>query len=285
MKTLQQLFSSTDTYSDLLESDTGYIYDKLIEAVRDELIADKLLALRIGPESIKGDSIDVEIEDRNSAYVNLIAQGAEISAPGGSFTERTYKPKKYGAMPMITEELIEDGKFDLLDFQLRQVGYQMGRKLDTLVFQAIEDGAAANSTAHTVAAGGTAITDDNIISAMGFVEEDGYKCTDFVVSPQAIADIRNIDKFVDADKARVTDPSQRFIGRIFGMNVWESPNSYTTKTSYIVDKKYAVALAEKRPITVKNYDAVNRDMRGVAITARWDADYLYKEACAQITRT
>jgi predicted transcriptional regulator len=158
----------------------------------------------------------------------------------------------------------------------------MAEKLDYLILEQIAAGSTAGSQN---VSGSTAITLANIVNAMYNIEYDGYTPTDMIVTPEVAMDMRQISEFVHADKSGVTNISQRFIGTIFGMRVWESRNFSTTNIeyAYIIDRDWALCLAEKRPITMERYDDVTRDVTGVVFTARWNARYLQANACSHIT--
>jgi len=283
IKGLTELFGITSDESHMLESDTGYIYNTMIKAVQDKLIGGNLLALRLGPNDIHGKSVDVQLQDRN-AMVTLgpIAEGAEIPQAKQAFSELTYTPLKYGGFPLITEEMIEDNKFAVLDLNIKEAGYQMARIIDKEILKAIETGADAAS--HNSAC--TGLTLAGINTAMEYLELDGYNATDLIVAPGEAKDLRQLDVFNDASKTGSGDSAvnTKLIGSIYGgMKVWETLNINTPGDALILDRSEAICLAEKRPITIKNYDATTRDMRGAVATMRMAAGYLRKEACCTIT--
>jgi HK97 family phage major capsid protein len=255
------------------------IYDVLVKAVRSKLVATNVLAIRVSKGSFPGDSIKIDLADRNTMLVHEIAEGAEVPIDYGTISDFTITPKKYGLRPLITKEMMEDGKWDLIQYNLEEAGYQMARKLDSLLLAQIEAGDTASS--NTVSGSG-AITVANINTAIYNLENNDYSATDFIVSPAIAMDIRNIDTFVEADKAGVTNPSKGLIGRILGMTVWQS-SQVTADYAYVIDKDHALVLAEKRPITIERYDDVTRDLSGAVVTARWGVRYLRENACCVIT--
>ena len=52
------------------------IYGTLIDAVKEKLIATNFIALRIGKESIPGDSIKIDYVDKDVMVVHEVAEGA-----------------------------------------------------------------------------------------------------------------------------------------------------------------------------------------------------------------
>jgi HK97 family phage major capsid protein len=261
----------------------SYLYDTVFESVRDELVCRPKAAMVI--TTIPGSSVDIDTTDRNSISVQEVAEGAEIPIDVQAYSTFNLKPKKYAVRPLITKEMIEDSKYDVIDLNLREAGYQMARNEDNIVFATLTTGAAAAS--HTIT-GSTAITIANITEAISDLEIDGYKADTMYVSPQIACDIRNIDTFVEADKLGSTEMREKgFIGKIYGMSVIENAHvsQSTTYDCYIIDSRYAFVIAEKRPVTIENYDDKTRDMSGIVVTQRINTRYLFKEAIAHITTT
>jgi len=284
VKKLTELFSVRDDESHMIESETGYIYDKLIAAASEKMIGTELLALRLGPGDIPGSSTDVQLADKDTLGVHgPIAEGAEIPHAKMTFSELTYTPLKYGAFNLITEEMVEDNKFAVQDFHLKEIGYQIAQKYDTEILKAIETGADANSTDHNATC--TGLTLAGITDAMEFIEADSYTPTDLIVQSSEVKDLRKLDVFVDASiSGGPSAVNTNLIGSIYGnVKVWQSENVNTSGDALMLDRSAAVCLAEKRPITVKGYDPVLQDARGAVATCRMAAGYLRKEACCTIT--
>lgn len=279
-KTLAEIMTTTTEPHQIPST----LYGNLIDAVRKNLILAPL-SMKIGAGSIKGSTLDVVTEDRDSSAVHTLGQGQEIPIDLGETSTFSLTPLKYGLRPVVTKEMQEDGQWDMIQFNMQLSGYKMADKLDTLLFAQLDAGAAlttddngATRTANTTSG---ALSIANIASTMEFLETDGYKCTDFIVHPAVAADIRTVAEFVHADKSGVTDVSQGLIGTIFGMKVHVSRNA-TANYGYIIDRRHALMYAEKRPVTIERYNDVTRDLSGVAVTARWAARYLRPDAIAYI---
>jgi len=260
------------------------LYGNLIDAVRKNLILAPM-SMKIGAGSIKGSSIDIVTEDRDSSAVHSIGEGQEVPIDLGETSTFNLKPTKFGLRPVVTKEMQEDGQWDMITWNMNLAGYKMADKLDTLLFTELDTGAAlttddngASRTANTTSG---AFNFANLTATMKMLEEDGYKCTDMICHPAVVEDIRNIAEFVHADKSGTTNPSQGLIGRIFGMDVHMSRNA-TSNYAYIIDRRHALIYAEKRPVTIERYNDVTRDLSGVVVTARWDARYLRPDAMAYI---
>ena len=233
---LMELMTTTTSPS-MIESE---IYASVIEAVQENLVMAQNLALRISPQAIPGSEITIVLQSKDSLTVQELGEGQEIPIDVENVTSITLTPVKYGIRPLITREAQEDNKWDVIQRNIKEAGYQMAKKLDSLI---ITDGLAAGDTSavHTVT-GSTAITIDNITEAIYNIELDGYTANTFVISAEVAKDIRNIDTFVEADKAGIVNPGVGLIGTIFGMKVYQT-NQLTAKYAYVFDNRHALVLA------------------------------------------
>ena len=273
----EYLSRSTGTEGSLLI--VKKIYDKLIEAVEKKRITRADAAMVFGPADIPGASIDVELVTADSLSIKLIAEGAGIPIDVVAYTSFNMKPQKYGVRPLITKEMMEDGKWNLLEHNIMIAGKEMGENEDGLIVtQALDN-------ATNTVAGGSAITIANITRAMQYLEDTDYEANTMYIGPEVLNDLRNIDTFVEADKLGSTEMlNNGFVGRLYGMTVkLISGNIITSTYAYVFDKFQAFCIAEKRPVTIEKYDDVTHDISGATITQRVIARQLRADAICKIT--
>jgi len=254
------------------------IYDTLIEAVNKKMLDRSLAAIYIGPGGIPGSSVDIDTVDPDSQTVYRIAEGAEVPLNVESYSSFNMKPVKYGVRPLITREMQEDSKWDLIAHNVRTVGTELAENETALI---VTD---ALDNAGNTQAGGANITVSDITRAMQYLEDNDYNPTDIIVGPEVANDLRNIDSFSEWDKSGGVSPQDNLIGTIYGMNVIRvSGNLMTTTTSYVIDKEHAYVITEKRPITIERYDDHTHDMTGVVVTQRLKVRQLRANAICKIT--
>ena len=277
MGRLQELLTR-DAESEAIPST---LYGTLIDSVRANLVGTQLLALRFGPNDIPGSSIDVCLNTKDSMQVMQIAEGAEFPKQQAAMETFNLKPLKYGMSIGITKEMIEDAKWSMVEWQTKEAGYQMAKKLDSLIMAQIEAG---NDVAGHTVSGSTAVTLANISEAIKNVRDDGYEPNYYVICPAVEDDLHRIDTFHEADKLGSREVLETgHIGRIMGMTVLVTTQVQTANSSYVLDSRQALVLAEKRPITIEQYKQENADLVGIAVSARWKARYLRAEAISEIT--
>ena len=277
---------------ELLQTDMGTegqlliprkIHDSLIEEVDKNLIPRSEAALYFGPGDIPGSSIDVDLVTPNYLDVRVVGEGAEVPQDQTQYTSTNLKPVKYGVAIRITKEMLEDGKWNLLDHNIKIAGKRFAENETSLILSGALD--SANSTV----TGGAAITIANITRAMQYLDDEDYTPTTLFVGMEVLNDLRNIDTFVEVNKIGNRDMLERgFLGTIFGLNVIKfstnaAPSSTYSLYAYVTDKAHAYMIAEKRPVTVTNFDLPVYELSAASITQRILVKYLRTKAMCKIT--
>ena len=256
------------------------IYDTLISETAKKLIPRSEAAIYLGPADIPGSSVDIDLETPNTLLIREMGEGAEAVMDNQEYTSFNMKPVKYGAVIRITRELIEDGKWNLLERNIMTAGKRAAENENSLI---ISD--ALDNASNTVS-GGAAVTIPNITRAIQYLEDKDFTATTYFVGNEVVNDLRNIDTFVEYQKVGNTDMlTKGFLGNIYGMNVIQvsSNAGMTSTTSYVIDKQYAYVIAEKRPFTIEKFKMETFDMEGAVVTQRIKVRQLRADAIAKIT--
>lgn len=257
------------------------IMPTLIEEVEKTLIPREMAAMVWGPDQIKGSSFTVNLETPNTLSVRQIGEGAEVPLDAIGFSTVTFTPVKYGVAIRITREMMEDSQFELLQRNIRIAGRRFAENETNLVLGQLD-------TANATTAGGANVTISNITESMYDLESNDFKPTDFLVGDEVAMDLRNIDVFVEANKAGNTEMMSRgFIGTVFNMNVARfSTNAGTNAvatSAYVFDRSQAYGIAISRDITIENFTLPTYDMEGAVLTQRIDVKALRTKAISKIT--
>jgi len=259
------------------------IYNTLIDEVDKTLIPRTEAAMYFGPGDIPGSSIDVDLVTENKAIVRIVAEGAEIPIDQSEYTSFNLKPVKWGVSVRITREMIEDAKWNMLQHNLKIFGKRFAENEQKLILQDALD----NAT-NTVA-GGAAITIANITRAIQYLDDADYTATTLFVGMEVLNDLRNIDTFVEANKVGNTDMIRRgFLGTIYGLSVIKfstnaCPSTTYSKYAYVTDRMHAYVIAEKRPVTIENFEMPAFDMSAATVTQRIKVRHLRASAITKIT--
>lgn len=257
------------------------IYEVLVDEADKALIPRSEAGWVFTAGDIPGSSIELNLLTPNTMDVRIIAEGAEIPMDEAAYTTLNLRPTKYGVAIRITREMLEDGTFNLLQHNIMIAGRRFAENENSLVVTALE--AAANTVT-----GGAAVTIANITRAIQFLHDNDFTPTTYAVGMEVLNDLQNIDTFTEADKLGSREMIERgFVGRLYGMNVTKvSTNAgMTATTSYVYDKKWAYAIAEKRPISIENFEVRTHDMSASAITHRISVTAVRTAAIGRITST
>lgn len=281
IKTIKEYLSTgTGTEGSLLIPKS--IYNVLIRAVDKALIPRSEAALYLGPSAIPGSSKDINLENVDSLAVREIGEGAEVVLDEVEYTSFNIKPKKYGVAIRITREMLEDANFDLLQQNITRAGIEFAENENSIT---ITD--ALDNAANTVS-GGASVTIANITRAIQYLEDSDFAATTYFVGNEVLNDLRNIDTFVEFAKVGNTDMiTKGFLGNVYGMNVIRvSTNAgMTATTSYVTCNTQAYMIAEKRPVTMENFELATFDMSGCVLTQRIALRHVRSSAIAKITST
>ncbi len=276
---------------ELLQTDMGTegqlliprkIYDTLIEEVDKTLIPRSEAAMYFGPGDIPGSSLDLDLVSPNFMKVRVVGEGAESPMDQTIYTSINLKPVKYGVAIRITKEMLEDAKWNLLQHNVTVAGKRFAENETSLIITELDN-------ATNTVSGGAAITIANITSGMQYLEDKDYTASTLFVGAEVLNDLRNIDTFVEANKVGNTEMLTRgFLGNIYGMNVLRfstnaAPSTTYSKYAYVTDKLHAYVIAEKRPVTISNFDLPLYDMSAANITQRIKVRYLRADAICRIT--
>ena len=259
------------------------IHDTLIEEVDKNLIPRSEAAIYFGPSDIPGSSIDVDLVDPNKMDVRIVAEGAEIPIDQSEYESFNMKPQKWGVGLRITREMLEDSKWNLLQHNVKIAGKRFAENETSLI---LSD---ALGNYGNLVTGGASLTIANITRAMQYLDDADYTPTTLFVGMEALNDLRNIDTFVEANKVGNTDMLQRgFLGTIYGLSVLKfstnaAPTTTYSKYAYVTDRMHAYCIAEKRPVTVENFEMPVYDMSAASITQRIKVRHMRANAIAKIT--
>ena len=278
MKTTQELLSTgLASEGTLLMEST--IFPTLLREREKRRIPSELISMSIGPEAIAGESISFNLVTKDTIAIHRVAEGGLFPLEADSYTEFNIKPVKKGLSLEITAEMQEDGKFPLLQDNMKSVGIALADEDNTdMVSDALDQG---TNTISSI----TALTIANVTRGMRYLEDADYEASDMILGTTRVQDLRNIDTFVEAQKFGSREMLENgFVGTLYGMKVWRvSTGIATTTDGWILDRKYAIIKTTKRPITIKNFDDVKHDLTGATVSTRYKYRQKFADAICLLT--
>ena len=281
-----------------------------IKAIDTKLVIQKLPGFFLDNQLLtdKGDTKTYTFALEDNMAGDIVAPGAEIPESEELYTsEITLKVRKIGVRPMITTELIEDGRWDEMGRQMQRATYKMAFLIDRACGRGMtqESGAfpatGLNSArlierAPTDAASGLTIPDD-ILNLVDAIEQNNGRATDIIMHPNYYRGIRatawfapSVERMQDGATGPV-NTENGLVGTAYGLRWWSSKN-LAYSGSHVLGSGLAIAwdatqapfaFLNKRPLTLKtNYD-FNRDINGFQFTQRFNVMNIQPSAVAWIT--
>lgn len=225
----------------------------------------------------------------SNTYAPEIAESAVIPISQQNYTSVQFSAKKYGGRPLITNELIEDGIFDIGAQEVKFMGEALENTLNQQAVSKFADSAGLEHDAE-----GTDIGQKSIADAMAKVRNAGYYPDTLIMHPEAEAALVKelaLSDYIGAAEAYKTGT----VPGLYRLKTYvcgaEALSSATQTWGYaangeigmlVLDSRRAGAIGMRRDITVEQYTDPVRDALGFACTMRFDVEVLAADAICRI---
>lgn len=221
------------------------------------------------------------------AYAPEIAEGTDVPVQNQDYDSVDFVAKKYGGRPLITNELIEDGMFNIAELEIKKVARSIENRLNQ---NAITEMIDTCTLEHDTAAANQGIK--AIASAVSLVRAAGFNPDTLVMHPEAEAIV--LQEFVPTnyyptESIVKTGTVPKILG--LNVNVCGVVDNGTEEWGYaadgeigmiVYDSSAAGAIGMRRDISVNNYEDAIKDLVGMSVTARFDVEAIVTAACCRI---
>jgi hypothetical protein len=248
--------------------------------------------------SCPGSSLKIDVEVDGSFKAHYVGGGGEAPSETINTTQVEITPKLFNIRPAISQELIEDSQFDLIERHLFRAGEQMGEFSTQQFLARLITGTHGDGTQNTV----TTTTADktylaDLAEAWNANYQDKHPSDVIIMGPEPLTDILSDDtvsKYSDQFHTRAVNDPPLTHGSFMGMtNVVVPMNeSYTGDGalyisskwhSFVLRKSQATLTVRKRWMKIDNYSDPVRDLVGAVISSRQEASCIYNDASCEIT--
>lgn len=220
-------------------------------------------------------------------YAEEVAEGATIPKKNQAYAKIDIKAKKYGSAPSITNEMIEDGLYPVIEMEVRYAGEAIENKLNQLMLTELLDTAGKETDT-----GGSNQGIKALAKGKALVKKAGFMADTFVMCADAEAIVLG-DLVPSANvgaESAMTGKIPNILGmRPFGCDVADASTSYTWEYDsdgdigmLVFDSRKCGGIGMKRDITVVDYDDPAKDLKGVNVTARFGVDAVFADAIARV---
>jgi HK97 family phage major capsid protein len=230
------------------------------------------------------------VKGQTGTYATNIAEGAKIDIDTQEFTKQDITINKIGTRPLITNELIEDSLFDIVELELKKAGNRLENKLNRDVLYQILQGTNKISTS-TMNPAGTHISVSDIALAVSKVKKQNYMPDILLVHPTAEAYLLQDSNLAYVSFAgQSSSLNQGKVPTIMGLRpyyctatdaaspVWDDTTAGSDVTAIVFSKNDLATICMRRDITVEQYDDPIHDLMGISCTMRYGTDVLRENA-------
>ena len=241
-------------------------------------------ACRVLP--MKANTLTIPVGDVGS-YAPEVAEGAEIPISDQDYTSVTLTAKKYGVRPMVTDEMVADSLYPVIEMEIQKAGAKLENTLNKIALGALIDGTANNE--HDTNGANQGIK--AIATAIKLVKADGFIPDRIVMCPDAEALI--MADYIPTGYVGAEAAQNGKLPNLLGLapfvtsveaastQTWEY-NSNTDIGMVVFDSNNSTVIGERQGITVKRYEDIIRQIQGGTVSARWAVGTLQANAGARI---
>ena len=292
----------------------GTVYDGKIEPVRELLLSTAIESTTLiqtemyatvieGAEPfkcmrqackvlpMKANTLTIPVGEAGS-YAPEVAEGAEIPISDQDYTAVTLTAKKYGVRPMITDEMVADALYPVMEMEIRKAGAKLENTLNQLALTELIDNTAnneydSNVGTNTITAAGTKA----IVHALGNVKADGFLCDTIVMSPSAETVV--MAEYTPTSYVGAEAVASGRLPNIMGLKAFTCSVADASSSTWdydsdgeigmvVFDSQNSTVIGERQGITVKRYEDIVRQLQGGTVSARWAVGTLQANAGARI---
>jgi hypothetical protein len=277
------------------------IYQVMFDSTAEtDVVADISMAL-LPADQIPGSTLKVDIEVDDQYQPQYFSSGGQMATE----TMQTIQAEldfsvSWGINFRITNDLIEDSQFDLIELHLRNAGKEMGEFASDLALTVLKTATDGDGTVNGGASGDadetkwTGATTTSVEDAIAANLVDGYVSDTMVLTRQAALHSVFQTAGVAYNEAQVQNNwiVNGWPASLGGMNiVYSGVNTLTNDkagtdlVTIVFDKDYALLSGRKRWLRIEKYSDPIRDLVGAAVSARQDSITIYDDSIAVITET
>jgi hypothetical protein len=241
---------------------------------------------------INTDSYSVRIvKGETGSYADELAEGAKVPVDTQSYSKEDISIKKIGTRPLITNELIEDGLFDVAELELKKAGARIENKLNRDAILEVLTDASSNETDPS-----SHIDVATLAKARGEVAGNNYMPDTAIFHPTAEAYLLQDSNLVYASyaggKGTLTSGN---LPTILGLKPytlsvstgsdtyhWDGTDGSHHCNGVVLDSNANTYLAMRRDLTVEEYDDPIHDLVGISTTMRYGVSTIQADAAELI---
>jgi len=230
------------------------------------------------------------LKGESGTYADEVAEAGAIPIDTQTYTKIDIVVKKYGVRPVITNELIDDCHFDIIEMELTKAGARLENKLNRVVLNQILNGTYKVSTT-TANPAGTHIAVSDIALLAKKVKKQNIMPDTLVTHPTAEGYLLQDSNL--AYVAYAGNPSPLTLGQVpklMGLTpytctatdaadpTWDDTTVGSDVTAIVFSKADLAMIRMKHDIKIVEYDDPIHDLVGMSCLMRYGAEVINEKA-------
>ncbi len=271
------------------------VYDTIVEGGKPFKCFREILPIA------KKDGYQIRVTySSGSSYAKEIPEGAPFEVETSKLKKQDINIKKYGVRPLITNELIEDGLWDIVEWELKNAGQALENRFNRECLTTILKG----SLPETDAAGsGLSVT--YVAQGINTVKKNGFIPDTLVMHPTAEMKMLSDTNIIYANYWGSAGPLQEYkVPKIGGLKPYVcsvtagGDDAYTTAAAstpmwidadaaykydaLIFDSSKLAMVGMRRDYTVEKYEDPIHDMVGINASMRFGVAVIHEGAGTKV---
>lgn len=233
-------------------------------------------------------------------YAPFVNEGSEVPIKTQDYSARTWTSKKFGERPMITQEMVDDALFSVIEMEVRKVGMRIENTLNQWMLQVLIENA---GNEHDInAAAGTVAGVKAVIAARQLNAADGF-VSDTIVYHPAMTNYLYADFVPGYNMAAQTYINTGTLPPVMGCRVFEcgveltstseptavsaagydwAPPTDTKIGGLVYDSKACGGIGMRQDFRIEQFKDPIRDLVGLTATMRAACQYGVANAICRI---
>lgn len=266
---------------------TGFIQAEVMRTIIEG--AEPMVCMRdaIPIQTMKSSSMVVSYGE-SGAYAPEVAEAAEIPMDHQKYTPVTITAKKYGVRPVISNEAINDGLWNMVETELKKAGRKLENTLNQVVLSAILE---ASGSLHDTAAANQGVK--AMVNASKVVKSEGFMPDTCIAHPEATAMVL-LDFIPGAWEKTDMLKSGKVGNGLLGLKFFENGVVDTSATyiwdydtdndigMLVLDSMCAGLIGMREDISVERYADPIRDLQGMSVKMRFGCGVFHTKSICRV---
>jgi len=237
------------------------------------------------------------VKGESGYYAPEVAEGAAITVNTEEFSKVDIPMTKYGERPLITEEMIADGLFDIIDMEIRKASRSLENKFNRVCLNEAINSSRAISTNTLSPEGSHAAVSDLALLRSKVIKKNWPNVDTVVTHPTCEGYLLQDSNIAYASFMGSSIPlTTGKVPTLMGLTpytctatdkatspVWDDTTAGSDVTAIVFSKSAPFMMARmRRDLTIKQYEDPIHDLVGISLTMRYGVRVINESAAGKL---